>query len=223
MLKTMVSFGITEDLQVSGSVPIVMRTAAMAMPRMMSMMSSSRDVEGLLAYRFQRRPIGIGGRQESTAYVGASAPVDETRAGMRVGPSLYLGGATGYASRAQYFWVGGGVQHFAERQGDQIGDSRFVSVVYGYRPRPLRVEAEKPDLRFFIEATAEDRSAGRHGGVVMPTGARTAFVGPTALLLYKQYGIEGGILFPAYQRVDSGRAQERFRAAVNFSYFFWLK
>ena len=33
----------------------------------------------------------------------------------------------------------------------------------------------------------------------MPTGARTAFVGPTALLLYKQYGIEGGILFPAYQ------------------------
>jgi hypothetical protein len=223
MLKTMVSFGITEDLQVSGSVPIVMRTGEMAMTRMMSMMSGSRDLEGLLAYRFQRRPIGIGGRQESTVYAGASAPLDATRAGMRAGPSLYVGGATGYASRAHYFWVGGGVQHFAERQGDQTGDSRVVSVVYGYRPRPLRVEAEKPDLRFFIEAAAEDRNAGRHGGMVMPTGARTAFVGPTTLLLYKQYGIEGGILFPAYQRVDAGRARERFRVAVNFSYFFWLK
>jgi hypothetical protein len=136
---------------------------------------------------------------------------------------LYIGGATGYASRAHYFWVGGGLQHFAEWRGDRTGDSRIVSVVYGYRPRPLRTEAEKPDLRFFIEGTAEDRDAGRHAGMIMPTGARTAFVGPTALLLYKQYGIEGGIMFPAYQRVDSTRAQERFRVAVNVSYFFWLK
>ena len=223
MLKTMVSFVITEDLQLSGSVPIVMRTSDLAMTRMMSMMSSARDVEGLLAYRFQRRTIGIGGRQESTAYIGGSVPLDATRAGMRAAPSLYVGGATGYASRAHYFWIGGGLDHFVERQGDRLGDSRVVSVVYGYRPPPLRTEAGKPDLRFFLEATGEDRQAGRHSGMVMPTAARTMFVGPSALLLYKQYGVEGGVLFPVYQWVDPRRAQERFRVAVNVSYFFWSK
>jgi len=49
------------------------------------------------------------------------------------------------------------------------------------------------------------------------------FVGPTALVLYKAYGVEGGVLFPAYQRVDGSGPRERFRVAVNVSYFFWPK
>ncbi len=49
------------------------------------------------------------------------------------------------------------------------------------------------------------------------------FVGPTTLILYKAFAFEGGVLFPAYQRVDAGRSKERLRVAVNVSYFFWLK
>jgi len=223
MLKTMVSFGITENLQVSGSVPLAMSAGDLASARMMSMMSGAREFESLLGYRFQRRDIGIGGRQESTAYVGGTIPLESTRSGMAAGPSLYVGAATGYASRAHYAWIGGNVQHFAPRAGDQLGDGRVVTVVYGYRPRALRTETGKPDLRFFVEATAEDRAPDRHAGIDMRTGARTVFVGPTALVLHKAFGVERGVLFPVFQRVDSDRVPDRLRLAINVTYFFWLK
>jgi len=220
MFKTMVSFGITETVQVSASVPVVMRDG-LAPSRMMSAMSSEREVEGLLAYRFQRRVIGIGGRQESTLYVGGTVPTESTRAGAAAGPSLIVQAATGYASRAHYAWVGGGIQRFLERNGTQQRASRFLTFVYGYRPPAMQVEAGKPDLRFFVEATAEDRSSAKIGADALDHGSRTLFVGPTTLLVYKAFAVEGGVLFPIHQAEVQPR--ERMRIAVNFAYFFWLK
>jgi len=219
----MIGFGITENLQISVSFPEVMTADHLAAARMMSLMSNAREIEALAGYRFQVRPVGIGGRRESTLYVGGTAPLESRRGETAAGPSLYLGAATGYASRAHYVWVGGGIQAFAPRAGDRLGGSRFASVVYGYRPKPLRTEAGRPDLRFFVEATGEDRSADRVAATTRSTSARTVFVGPTALVLYKAYGVEGGVLFPAYQRVDGSGPRERFRVAVNVSYFFWPK
>jgi hypothetical protein len=220
MFKTMVSFGITETVQISGSIPVAMRDG-LAPSRMMSAMSSEREFEALLAYRFQRRTIGIGGRQESTLYVGGTLPTEDDRAGVPVGPSISVQAATGYASRAHYLWVGGGLQHFLAHDGGQQGDSRFITFVYGYRPPPLRVEPGKPDLRFFVEATAEHRTAARIGNAQVVPGVRTVFAGPTSLLVYKAIAIEGGIMFPLSQPAD--QPHERFRAAFNFAYFFWLK
>jgi len=220
MFKSMVSFGITETIQVSASVPIAM-TSNLQPSRMMSAMSSEREFESLLAYRFQRRVIGIGGRQESTLYVGATAPMESERNGTKVGASIQAQVATGYASREHYLWIGGGIQHFLERDKSQQGDSRFMSLVYGYRPPPLQTEAGKPDLRFFVEATLEDRTATRAGATEVASGTRSLFIGPTSLLVYKAIAVAGGILLPAYQRDD--QPQERFRVAVNFAYFFWLR
>jgi hypothetical protein len=219
MFKTMVSFGITETIQVSGSVPVAMGDG-LAPSRMMSAMSSEREFEGLLAYRFQRRVIGIGGRQESTLYVGGTLPMEEQRGGLPVGPSIVVQAATGYASRAHYAWVGGGLQHFLEHDDARQGASRFVTFVYGYRPPPLQVEAGTPDLRFFVEMTAEDRGSARQFGVELIPYGRTVFVGPTSLLVYKAVALEGGVLFPVYQ---NALGRERIRVAVNFAYFFWLE
>jgi hypothetical protein len=223
MLKTMLSFGITENFQVSGSFPLAMTDGTLAPARMMGAMSSDREFEALTAYRFQRRTIGIGGRQESTFYVGGTAPFERHRNGIEVGPSVEAGISTGYASRSHYVWVGGAVQHYFDRDGGQFGDSRLITGVYGYRPAILRTEAGKPDLRFFVEVTAEDRARSRVSGAEVPIGARTVFVGPTSLLLYKAIAVEGGVLFPAYERIDSGATMEHVRAAVNVAYFFWLK
>ena len=223
MLKSMISFGITENLQLSASLPLATTSGTLPGARMMSLMSNERELEVLAGYRFQRRVVGIGGRQDSTVYAGWTLPFESTRGGIRASPSLYLGAATGYASRSHYVWVGGGLQHFTEDQGDQLGASRFASVVYGFRPKPLRVEAHKPDARLFVEATAEDRQPDKAGGIRQATAARSVFVGPTTLILYKAFAFEAGVLFPAYQRVDAGRSKERLRVAVNLSYFFWLK
>jgi hypothetical protein len=223
MVKTMLSFGVTENLQLSGSLPLAIGDGTLAPARMMSAMSNDREFEGLTAYRFQRRPIGIGGRQESTFYVGGTAPFEHRRNGVGVGPSIEGGISTGYASRAHYVWVGGALQHFFERGGDRFGDSRLVTAVYGYRPAALRTEAGKPDLRFFVEVTAEDRGAHQLDGVRQAGGSRMVFVGPTSLLLHRAIALEAGVLFPAYQRVNQGSAREHIRVAVNFAYFFWSK
>jgi hypothetical protein len=223
MLKTMLSYGLTENLQVSGSFPVAMSEGRLAGARMMSLMSSDRELEALIGYRFQRRTVGIGGRQESTVYLGATGPLETRRVDTGAGPSLEVGAATGYASRSHYLWAGGSLQHFFDRAGDRLGESRLVTLVYGYRPPELRTDAGRPDLRFFVEATAEDRAPDRIAGVDVGGGARTVFIGPTMLLLHKAVGVEGGILFPLYQRVDVPRSAERFRVAVNLAYFFWLK
>jgi len=223
MLKTMLSFGVTENLQVSASFPLAMSDGRLRAARMMSSMSSDREIEALVAYRFQRRTIGIGGRQESTFYLGGTGPLETRRSGIGAGASFEAGASTGYASRAHYLWVGGGVQHFVDRGGDRLGESRLLTLVYGYRPPALRTEAGKPDLRFFVEATAENRGAARIAGVDAGDGSRTLFVGPTTLLLHKAIGVEGGVLFPVYQSPGNASVKERVRVAVNIAYFFWLK
>src|SRR5918993_6092484 len=77
MLRTMISFGVTKDFQVSGSLPIALTSSShMPMGRMMAMMSSNRDVEALAGWGFYGRPVGEGGRFESTAYFGVTVPLD---------------------------------------------------------------------------------------------------------------------------------------------------
>lgn len=225
MLRTMLSFGITEDLQISASLPIgLTSTGRMPMGRMMAMMSSNREMEFLAGWRFHRRPSGQGARVESTVYVGGTIPVESRRAGIRTAPSAYTSVATGYASRAHYFWVGGSYQRPGSDAGDRLGDVKSYSVVYGYRPPALRFDYPRPDVRFFVETVGEVTGRARHGGMTMAdTGGHVLLTGPTALLLYKAYGIEGGVLLPVYQRTNGRQPRERFRFGVNFTYFFWFR
>ena len=135
MLRSMISFGITEDFQVSASLPIALSSSdQMPMGRMMAMMSANREFEALAGWRFHRQTIGEGGRFESTVYVGGTVPLESRRAGIRTAPSAYSSIASGYASRSHYFWVGAGYQRHADDAGDRLGDVKQYSVVYGYRP-----------------------------------------------------------------------------------------
>jgi hypothetical protein len=225
MLRSMIAFGVTEDIQISASLPIMLSTnGAMPMGRMTAMMSGNRELEAIAAWRFHRRPVGDGGRVETTAYAGLVLPVQSRRSGVRTGPGTYAAVSTGYASRAHYFWIGGGYQRYADDAGDRLGDVKLYSVVYGYRPKALRLDYPKPDLRFFVEAVGESTGRARHDGHAMAdTGGHVLMAGPTALFLYKAYGVEGGILFPVYQRTHGTQPDERLRFGVNVSYFFWLK
>jgi hypothetical protein len=225
MLRTMISFGITEDLQISASMPIPLQTSVyMPMGRMMSLMSSEREFESIVSWRFHRRPTTGGGRLESTVIGGFTVPLQKFAPdGMLTAPSFNVGAATGYASRAHYVWVAGGYQRRTENDGNRMGDVRYVSAVYGYRPPFLRLDYPKPDLRFFVEAVGEHTEMARHFGFdLLYTGSRAVFAGPTALLLYKAYALQAGVLLPVYQRTN-GLPNEQFRFGVNVSYFFWFK
>jgi hypothetical protein len=223
LLRSMISFGITERLQISGSLPIPLsETNAIPSGRMMAMMSGNRDFESLLAWRFQSRPVGEGARLETTAYVGALMPLDSSRAGTPASPAGLVSLTSGYASRSHYVWGGASYVRPAERRGERLGSVTSFSLVYGYRPPAWRKDYPKPDLRFFVEATGDITAASLHNGESMAeTGGRVALIGPTLLLLYKAYALEGGIQVPFYQRNGSMQADERFRVGLNFTVFFW--
>lgn len=223
LLRGMISVGITEKVQISGSLPIPLGTGGgMPSGRMMATMSGNRDFEALLGWRFQTRPVGEGARLESTVYIGGLVPLDSTRGDVSTSPGGYLAVASGYASRSHYLWAGASHERHAGRFSNRQGAVTSLSLVYGYRPPALRLEYPKPDLRFFVEAVADktDRTV-QDGRVMTDTGGRVALVGPTLLLLYKAYALEGGMLFPVYQRTKGSQPQERFRFGVNFTYFFW--
>jgi hypothetical protein len=223
-LRSMISVGITPRVQVSASVPIpLVESARPPMGRMTATMADAPNVEVIGGWRFQTRPVGHGARIESTVYAGGSVATVGERGGIKSSPAASLAAATGYASRIHYLWAGAGYEKRAERDGDRWGDVGYYSLVYGYRPPFLRLDYPRPDLRFFVEAQGEVNGHARADGVEdRDTGGRILLVGPTTLLLYKQYGLSGGILFPVYQRVNGTQPREHFRVVVNATYFFWL-
>jgi hypothetical protein len=225
MSRAMLGYGITQDLQLSVSAPYIFSSVPMIPARMSAMMPGSADLEALSSYRFHRQGTGVGTRVESTAYIGLIVPGPQRPAGMmgelRRAPGLYTGVASGMASRSHYLWGGVGNVRYAERRGDQRSNVVTYSAVWGYRPPAWQKEYPHWDWRLFLEATGDKAGTMRRAGSVMPgTGGHQVFVGPTTLGIYKNYAIEGGVQWPVYRDVGPMMQQERFRFALNFSYFF---
>jgi hypothetical protein len=225
MSRAMLSYGITQDVQLSFTAPAVFSTAPLASGRVTSMMSATSDFEGIAAWRFHRQGTAVGTRFESTAYAGLIVPGPQRPKGMlgdlSKAPGVYLAVATGMASRSHYVWVGVGNVHFAERKGDQRPSLFTYSGVWGYRPPPLRKDYPHWDWRVFAELTGEVSDKLRMDGVRLPgTGGHQIFLGPTVLGIHKNYAIEGGVQFPVFREIGENFQRERFRYAVNFSYFF---
>lgn len=224
MFRAMLSYGITQDLQISFSAPIVFESAPLAPGRLTSMMPGTGDFEGIVAWRFHRQGADVGLRIESTAYGGIIVPGPQRGAMLRDikrAPGFWTAGVTGFASRSHYLWGGVGYERFAESDGDQRPDLVFYSLAWAYRPPAWRKDYPHWDWRLFVEMTGERSSKLRRAGHEMPgTEAHQIFVGPTTLGIYKNYAIEGGIQFPVFRDVGAKFQEEDFRFAINFSYFF---
>ncbi len=225
MSRAMLSYGITEDVQISVSGPVVFSSAPLAPGRVTAMMPATGDYEALGAWRFQRRDTAVGSRVETTAYGGVILPGSQKPPEL-IGQLHRAPGAlgmivTGYASRKNYLWAGVGGMHFDESHGDRRPDMLMYSLVYGYRPKPLRKDYPHWDGRFFVEANGEYSNRVLHGGLAVPgTNGGQVFVGPATLWIYKNYGIEGGIQWPVYRNTGPQFERERYRFVIDFSYFF---
>jgi hypothetical protein len=190
------------------------------------MMPATSDCEGIVAWRFQRRDNAVGPRIETTAYAGLIVPGFQRLPGMlgnlHRAPGALAMISTGYASPKSYLWAGIGAMTFAQSHGDRRPGVPVYNLVYGYRPPPLRKEYPYWDGRFLSKRPERIRAGFNAGGsACREQTERDCFVGPTALLwFYKKCGIEGGIQFPVYQNTGPISERERYRVAINFSYFF---
>lgn len=225
MFRSMVSYGLTADLMLSVSAPARLEGAALPPARVTGMMSANRDFEALAAWRFHRQGLGVGRRFESTAYAGltypASSGVPSPTGSLRRSPGGWAAVATGYASLSHYFWVGGGFQRFAARDGNRRPDLVFYSATWAYRPPALRKDYPHWDGRFFLEVTGEDFGRTRRGGAAVPgTGGHQIFAGPTTLWLYRNHALQGGVLFPVYRDLGDQVPRERARFVLNYAHFF---
>ncbi len=223
MLRYNFFYGITEDVQLTVTTPTVIESMEDA-PRTRggSNMPSNGDIEASLWYRFFSNAFGVGKRFESTVILGASAPTEDFRAGVQVGNSLHAAINTGYASRTWYAWIGGGYQHYFERNDQQLGDLPYASLVIGYRPEIFKGDYPKPDWRIFVESLAEFPGDNKIDGEFIATDVRSkkVLVGPSILGLTGPWGFSLGALFPVLQDLTPNMPNEKYRVSLNISY--WL-
>lgn len=225
MMRSMLSYGITEDLQISASFPMGLYLPEGLRPAHgMSRMPTSPDVEFLLGWRFHRTGLDVGSRFESTVYAGFDYPTDAVRAGVRTSPGVYGAVVTGYASRSVYAWAGALYRRYMTPVGstaDHPGDVAMYSAVLGYRPPPFQRDFPHPDWRVFVEAVGEYTARDVIAGVRQAdTGGHQVFIGPTLLGLYGWWGISGGPVFPVYRRVNGSQTPDTMRLAVNTTFWF---
>lgn len=225
MLRPLVSYGITEDVQTSISLPMPLyMPQGLPGARTMAMMPSNRDVEILVGWRFHRRGTGVGSRFESTAYLGLDYPVDFVRGNVRTSPGLAGALVTGYASRSVYVWGGALYRRYMSPIGDTTdrqGDVALYSLVLGYRPPAFRKDLPHADWRGFLEVVGEHQGHDRALGKELPdTGGHQLFLGPTLLGLYGSWGLSGGTLFRIAGKPQGAQPKDRVRMAVNVTYWF---
>jgi hypothetical protein len=159
MIGPVMSYGITENYQLSISAPFHLDHGEHPVGRFTGMMPGDPEVEVLNAWRFHHHSSGVGTRNEGTLYFGGSistqTPPRADGPPLHRNTGLYVGAAGGHVSRKFYAWAGAGYErHFAWSQ-DHQSDALLSSFVLGWRPPLLDQEYPKPDLRFFWETTAE--------------------------------------------------------------------
>jgi len=207
MLRPMLSFGVTADVQLSLSAPFPLGGTPARFGRGMALMPASGDVEVLAAWRFHRQSRGVGARFESTVFVGLTLPALSSAPGVEARPGLIASAVTGYASRSVYAWLGG--LYRGSRGDEATGDVAQASLVLGYRPARFRRDDAYGDWRGFLEVLGERQD-----------GASALYAGPTLLGLHGPWGLSAGAVFRV---ATSGHARERaprVRVAVNVTYWF---
>jgi hypothetical protein len=224
MFRPALGYGVTEDLKVSVSAPVVIKAEPFAPSRLSAFTSVSGDFEGTAIWRFHRQDTGIGSRFESAAIGGVLVPGPQDAGGplkgLRSGPGALVGGVTGIASRSHYAWGGATYQRYTSSGGDRRPDLIFYSLAYAYRPPSWRSDSGW-DWRIFGEMTGERSGDIQRSGLTLRgSDSHQVFIGPTTLGVYKNYAVSAGLQFPVYRESSPLYPRERVRFAINFAYFF---
>ena len=128
------------------------------------------------SWRFFHSVTQVGKRLEATGSVTLVVPGPQPDVGILANlnraPGIAGTLATGFASRSQYLWLGGGYTGFFEKGGSRRPDTISWSAVYGFRPAKLRRGYNQWDYRGLVEFTGEHTGNVRVQGATVPTAAR---------------------------------------------------
>ena len=213
-------YGVTPHLTVSAFLPASFGSGSLPESRM----TDGGEWYAGASWRFLHSVTTVGKRTESTASLGLVVPGPQLDSGilgtLHRAPGVAGSVATGFASRSQYLWAGGGYTGFTERSGDRRPDTISWSGVYGYRPVKLRRGYDQWDYRGFAEFTGEHTGNVRSNRFIVPGSSTTSlWLGPTVLAIFKDVAISGGLQAPLFRDASNSLyGREHIRFAINFSY-----
>src|ERR1700722_9017307 len=164
-------YGLTPHLTVNVFLPATFSSGSLPESRIISGSEWSAGA----SWRFLHSVTSVGKRIESTASLGVVVPGPQQDSGvlgnLHRAPGVAGTLATGFASRSQYLWAGGGYTRFAEASGDRRPDTISWSAVYGYRPSRLRRGYDQWDYRGFAELTGEHTGNVLTNGIILPASS----------------------------------------------------
>ena len=215
VFRSVLSYGITQNVMLSVSVPFLAGQSESLTPAL-------GNYQALATWKFQRKDRGIASRYESMVFGGITYPAEEFGALKFVDktPGYQFGGCTGFLSRKHYLWLGASYTIFPEKGGDKRPDLFFYSVAWGFRPDSWRKEYPSWDWRMFVEATGEKFGDLQINNITLTdTDEHQLLVGPAFLGQYKRIAIEAGFQVAVYRNtgLETG---ERFRLGVTGVYYF---
>jgi len=225
MARPMASYGITEDVQLSASLPMPLhRDEGLPPVRGLTRMPMTPDAQLMLGWRFHRDALSVGARWESTTWLALEYPTDAVRSGIETTPGVYGAAVTGYASRSWYVWAGAAHRRnvgASDPDESRSGDATMASLVVGYRPAAFRADYPHADWRGFLELVGEWDGRDRVlGETSEDSGGRQVFLAATVLGLYGSWGVSGGPAIPLAQSSNGDAPRERLRVAVNLTIWF---
>ncbi len=210
VIDTELIYGVTPDFSLTLEVPHVLRRHTEDGTR-----SGLGDmlVRGKLQVWKRDR---LNASEKLSLIVGLKLPTGSEHGDVPLGTGSYdpvFGIAAGHESRSWYAF--GSIRYLLRTRHDGLnrGDRIFYDVAAGLRP--WKTGYLEPDLVFLLEfngiATAQDRD---RAGAVPSTGRNVGWLGPTALLSYRNLMTKAGIQFPVYASRRGSQERPDLRAVL---------
>jgi hypothetical protein len=215
-----IGYGLKPHVTLSASLPAMFGSGNLPESRIVSGSEWSAGA----SWRFVDSITSLGRRVESTASLNVVVPGPQSATGvigeLHRAPGLAGIVAAGMASRSQYLWLGGSYTRFAVASNDRRPDTISWSTAYGYRPSRLRRGVDQWDYRGFAELTGEHTGSVLRSGVVLPgSSSTTVWLGPSVLVIFKEFAVGAGAQGPLFRDVSENLyGREHIRFAINLSY-----
>ncbi|MCH8029285.1 MAG: hypothetical protein IH874_05085 [Candidatus Dadabacteria bacterium] len=179
------------------------------------------DIEFRTKYRFFKRDT-LGAQNKVSGIFGIKVPTgdDDAEPALGTGTTDFLfGGSYGYESRTWYHFATARYRFRTESGSRDPGDRLFIDGAIGYRP--WRREYLEWDLVTLVEMNTEFEFKDELRGVRLPdTGGNIIWLGPTALLSYRNIMFKGGAQFPVYENLNGNQDSSSVRVVFAAEYHF---
>jgi len=209
-------YGITQNLSLTLNVPYIADRFDEE-----SAGAGIGDVMIRSKYQFYRKDT-LGAQSKFSGIFGTKLPTGDEDADPPLGTGTYdflFGGSYGYESRT---WYGFATLRYLLRtrsEGFEPGDRFFYDVAFGYRP--WRREYLEWDYVFLLEMSGEFEFKSEFRDRKLPdSGGNTVWLGPTALISYRNIMFKGGVQLPVYQDLNGDQGKDDLRTVIAMEYHY---